>query len=762
MSDTLPPTPAKAPKKKRTGLRRFLRAAAFTIALLIVAGAAALVIGYVVTPIPDPNRLVTANATIVYYQDGKTPLGSFAARNRTSVTFEQISPKMQEAVIAAENRDFWTDRGISPSGTVRALWRDVRGGEPTQGASTITQQYVKNYYLTDEQTLSRKVRELFITVKVQRRLDKKDILTNYLNTVYFGRGAYGVEAASQTYFGVSAKQLTNEQSAVLASMLKGPSLYDPAGGRTNVKRLTDRYHYVLIGMAEAGKYDATKAPTAKLPAIDAPSQDQQYSGTRGYLLAAARAELVKRGITEQELNAGGLRITTTFDPTMQTAAEKAVKDNMPTKNATGLHVGLAAVEPGTGAVRALYGGTDYLKHPFSDATQATWQPGSSFKAFTLAAMLKENIGLTTRADGNTLSLPDGERVRNEFHTNYGSSVSMLYATEKSINTAFVDITQRIGPAKVVDAAIAAGVPKDAKNLQPVPVVTLGVASETPLTMANAYATMAAQGKRADAHTIDIVKTRAGKTRLKVDANVTQTIDVDVTRDVTYALEQVVAHGTGTAAQALDRPVAGKTGTHEDLTAWFMGYTPQLSASVGFYKVDPKGKRVSLDGTGGMSTFFGGTVPTKMWTEFMKDALAGQPVEKFDPLANIGGGQPTSTASPTPQNTATTTPAPTTAPPTTAPPTTAPPTTAPPTTAPPTTAPPTTAPPTTTGPTTPPPTPTTGATTPPPPTHPTTPPPTTGHTTTPQPTRTLRPTATTTPRQTATPRATKTGAPAVTG
>ncbi|HEY8789510.1 MAG TPA: transglycosylase domain-containing protein [Actinopolymorphaceae bacterium] len=727
MSDTKPPSPPKAPKGRRTGLRRLVRAMVFTVALLIVAGAAALVIGYVVTPIPDPNRLVTANATIVYYADGKIPLGTFAARNRTSVALDQISPKAQEAVIAAENRDFWTDRGISPSGIVRALWRDVRG-QPTQGASTITQQYVKNYYLTDEQTLSRKVRELFITLKVQRQLDKQEILTNYLNTVYFGRGTYGIEAASQTYFGVSAKDLTNEQSAVLASMLKGPSLYDPAGGKTNVTRLTDRYHYVLIGMAEAGKYDATKAPTVKLPTIDAPSQEQQYSGTRGYLLAAARAELVRRGITEQELNSGGLRITTTFDPKMQTAAEKAVKDNMPTEKAAGLHVGLAAVEPGTGAVRAIYGGKNYLKQPFSDATQASWQPGSSFKAFTLAAMLKENIGLRSTADGNTLTLPDGEQVRNEFHRNYGSSVNMLYATEQSINTAFVDVTQKIGPTKVVDAAIAAGVPKDPKNLQAVPVVTLGVASETPLTMANAYATMAAQGKRADAHTIDIVKTRAGKTRLKVDANVTQTIDVDVTRDVTYALEQVVQRGTGTAARALDRPVAGKTGTHEDLTAWFMGYTPQLSASVGFYKVDSKGKRLSLDGTGGMSTFFGGIVPTKMWTEFMKLALAGQPVEKFDGPANIGGRVvPTTTSTPTPTTTAN---------PTTPPATTPPPTTPPPTTPAPTTPPATTTPPTTPAPTTPEPT---GTVLP-----------------------TVTPPVTIPPRPTTTPRATRTGAPADTG
>ena len=423
-------------------------------------------------------------------------------------------------------------------------------------------------------------------------------------------------------------------------------------------------------MADAGQFDPKKAQTAKLPAIARQSQDEQYQGTRGYLLAAARAELVKRGISEQELNSGGLRITTTFDPKMQTAAEKAVKDNMPTDDAKGLHVGLAAVEPGTGAVRAIYGGKDYLKQPFNDATQAAFQPGSSFKAFSLAAMLKDDIGLRATFTGNTIYYPDGSKVRNEFNRNYGPAVNMLYATEQSINTAFVDMTQTIGPEKVVDAAVAAGVPRDPKNLEAVPVVTLGVAAETPLTMANAYATFAAQGKRAESHTIAIVKTRAGKTRLAVDPETKQTIDVDVTRDVTYALEQVVNRGTGTAALALNRPAAGKTGTHEDLTAWFVGYTPQLSTSVGFYRVDAKGKRESLDNVAGMSTFFGGAVPTRMWTDFMKLALVGKPVKDFDDPVWTGG-RPTSTATARPSATSTpsTTPSPSVTPTPTATPTT---------------------------------------------------------------------------------------------
>jgi membrane peptidoglycan carboxypeptidase len=638
------------PRKRRRPITRALRATILSIVLLIVAGAAAAVIGYVLTPIPDPNQLVTANATIVYYADGTTQLGRFAARNRISVPLTKISPDMQEAVIAAENRSFWTDNGISPKGMVRALWADVRG-QPTQGASTITQQYVKNYYLNDDQTLSRKVRELFITLKVQRKLGKRDILDAYLNTVYFGRGAYGVQTAAHTYFGVPASKLTAEQSAVLASVLKAPAYYDPAEGSGNVSHLRNRYHYVLEGMAAAGHYPKHKAATVKLPAIKKVNRDEQFKGPRGYLLAAAKQELLRRGISEQEINGGGLRVITTFEPKAQKAAEQAVKQYTPKQDAKGLHVGLAAVQPGTGDVVALYGGADYLKHPYSDATQATFQPGSTFKAFTLAAMLNEGISLKDHFSGNTLYFGDGGMVRNEFGKQYGPSVSMLYATEESINTAFVDVTRKIGPQKVVDAAIAAGVPKNPKDLQAVPVVTLGVASETPLTMANAYATFADQGKRAQPHTIKSVSLRSGRSRLVVDPKPKQTIDADVSRDVTYALQQVVKHGTGTAAQALGRPAAGKTGTHEDTTAWFVGYTPQLSAAVGFYKVNGKGQRQSLDGVGGLSTFFGAKFPAELWTAFMKGALAGQPVKQFPPPAWVGVSDHVVTSTPTPSRTA---------------------------------------------------------------------------------------------------------------
>ena len=624
------------PRKPRSRRRKVGRALLFSFILLVVAGAASLVIGYAITPVPDPNKLVTANATIIYYADGKTQLGTFAAQNRTTVSLNEVSKAAQDATIAAENRTFWTDHGVSVTGMARAAWNDIRG-DSTQGASTITQQYVKNYYLTQEQTISRKVRELFITLKVQRQMSKGQILAGYLNTVYYGRGAYGIESAAQTYFGVGAADLGAEQSAVLASLLKAPSRYDPAVSTASRNRLVDRYHYVLQQMAELGSYPEAKAAKAKLPDIKSADVQQQFAGPTGYLLAAVRNELLTAGgLSEQEITAGGLRVVTTLDKKAQAAAQKAVEDNRPTVDSAGVHIGLAATEPGTGRVMAAYGGRDYLTRAFSDATQAKFQPGSSFKAFTLAAMLSDDVSLRSRFDGNTpLELPDGAVVNNDGDESYGSSVDMLTATAKSINTAFVDVTQTIGAERVVDAAIAAGVPKDPQDLLPVPVVTLGVASETPLTMANAYGTFASEGERATPHFVQEVTSRGGRTVYEPEDKTTRAFDADVTADVTYALQQVVERGTGVKAQSVGRPVAGKTGTHEDQTAWFVGYTPQLVAAVGTYREDSKGKRQSLDGVDGRSAIFGADYPLDIWAAFMKAAMEGKPVKNFPEPAFVG-------------------------------------------------------------------------------------------------------------------------------
>ena len=633
--------------------------------LLLVGGLVAFAIGYSMTPIPNPNADFTANATTLYYKDGKSVLGSFHAQNRISVPLDQVPKATQDAVIAAENRSFWTDRGISPTGIIRAAWNTARG-QSTQGGSTITQQYVKNFYLEQDQTWKRKLKELFITLKVQRQLSKEEILQNYLNTSYFGRGAYGIEVASGAYFGKHVQDLTPQESAVLASVLRAPSNYDPAGEPGNRDRLEGRFRYVMRGMAALRTVSPGEAAAAQVPKVKPVNSKRTYDGPRGFLLVQVRKELLKLGYRERDLETGGLRVTTTYDMKAQQAMEKAFKKDFPTKNAKGVHAGAAAVRPGTGQVVAMYGGPDYLERQFNDATQAKLQPGSTFKPFALAAALEDDISLKSRFAGNSpFELDDGDSVRNEHNHDYGRYVDLMKATRDSINTAYVDLTvNAISPSEVVDSAVRAGVPEKTAGLDKHAKVALGFASVSPMDMANSYATFAIGGQRARWHVVEQVSNTGGEVLHQADPGLEREYESDVVRDVNFALQDVVKRGSGEKeAKRLGRPAAGKTGTHEDQTAWFVGYTPQLAASVAFYKdANGDGVKESLDDVGGMNTFFGGGYPARIWASFMRGALAGKPVQQFPPPAKIGktlNPKPTFTPTPTPTLTDTPSPTPTT-------------------------------------------------------------------------------------------------------
>jgi membrane peptidoglycan carboxypeptidase len=330
-----------------------------------------------------------------------------------------------------------------------------------------------------------------------------------------------------------------------------------------------------------------------------------------------------------------------------------------------VHIGLSAVQPGTGAVLAMYGGSNAGE--LNEATQARVQPGSSFKPFALTAALRHDVGLRSRFNGNSpQELPGTDKeVNNEFDRDYGSSVDLIKATEQSINTAYVDLALEIGPRRVLEAAVDAGIPEDTPGLEPNAVIPLGTLSVHNIDMANAYATFAARGEATPWHVLDEVKGANGGTRYKADVRPDRVFDKDVMADVSYALQQVVKNGTGTEAQSLGRPVAGKTGTaalRPDTTtsAWFVGYTPQISAAVSFYKGTG---RADLDGVGGLSTFFGGEYPARIWTAFMTGAMQGMAVEDFPEPAFVGetvNPPPPPQPSPTPSSeTPTPTPTPTT-------------------------------------------------------------------------------------------------------
>lgn len=615
------------PRSTRSGICRFWpswRQWILLVVLGIVVVLGAFTILVIRTVIPSPSEIASAQASIVYWDDGTTEIGHIASANRISVPLTDIPVDAQHAVLAAEDRDFYDHGGFSITGIARAAWNNVTGGS-TQGGSTITQQYAKNAFLTADRTWSRKLEELLISVKLETESSKDQILEDYLNTIYWGRGSYGIETASQAYFGIPASKLDLGQSAALAAIIRSPGGYAP---ESHLAALKGRWAYVLDGMVTKGWITPAQRAAAVFPDFVKPGKATRLGGTTGYLLQAVRAELLRRGISQDTIDAGGLRIVTTFDRKAQQAAVRAVRDVVPKTGSKGLRVGLVAVEPGTGRVVAMYGGADYASNQVNNATQAIGQAGSTFKPFALAAATEQGVPLSSTWDGNNGIDVDGYRVVNEGDRSWGQ-VSLLKATESSINSAYVQLSSTIGYDSVVDAAVRAGIPANTPALQPVRSVALGVASPHAIDMASAYATFANRGTAVAPTVLQTVDGANDGRLLEVTPTPRQQFTPEVADTVNYALQQVVTDGTGYRAQELGRPAAGKTGTtNGNLSAWFVGYTPNLSTAVMLVKDGKDGNPVSLAGLGGESTVTGGNYPARLWTAFMTAALQDTPVEQF--------------------------------------------------------------------------------------------------------------------------------------
>jgi len=602
--------------------------------VLAVVGLGVGIAAVAATDVPSPNEVATSEATIVLWDDGTTELGRLGDATRRSVDLATVPIDAQRAVLAAEDRSFYDHGGISPAGLIRAAWNNVLGGA-TQGGSTITQQYAKNAYLTQDRSWSRKVREALLAFKLETVVSKDQILQDYLNTIYFGRGAYGIEAAAIAYFNEPASELTLAQSAVLASIIKSPNGLAP---EDNLPSLQARWEFVLDAMVTEGWITQEERDQATFPKIKKQKATNRLGGQTGYLLEAVTDQLIALGFDETEIQRGGLRIVSTFDQQAQAAAVEAVQEEGPTSGTEGLRIGLASIRPRTGQVVAMYGGADFVQDQINNATRPFAQAGSTFKPFALAAAVEQGISLSSRWDGNSPATVNGYTFDNYANRSFGI-VTLLQATERSINSAYVQLEADIGVDTVADAALRAGIPEGTPglNLDALDLTfVLGTASPSGLDMANAYATFAASGVRATPTFIEQVIGPNGGVLYQRSDEATAAFDASTADTVTYALNKTVMLGTALAARDLDRPAAAKTGTTDDnKSAWFVGYTPDLATAVLMAKEDREGKPVSMSGTGGLDTVTGGSFPAAIWTAFMRKALDGTPVQEFpDPPAGV--------------------------------------------------------------------------------------------------------------------------------
>ncbi|MEU6208982.1 transglycosylase domain-containing protein [Streptomyces sp. NPDC047023] len=688
---------------KRTGIRRFftwkkILSAFFGMILLMMA--AAVVLYFSVNEPTDPNKQATLQSNTYRWSDGSI-MANTGKMNREIVSLDKIPQDVRTAFIAIENKSFYQDRGIDLMGVARGLFNTVRG-KGTAGGSTITQQYVKNYYLTQDQSATRKLRELVISLKVDQRMEKDDILAGYLNTNFYGRNAYGIQAAAQAFYGVDAGQLTLEQGAYLASVIQAPSQYDLATAGPNGTRLVNiRFNAVLDNMVEMGKLDPEKRKGMTLPPPIKPKPRPGMDGQKGYLVQAANDELNKQHIEDAEIAAGGWNITLNVDKDKQSALEKAVHDELEskldrkdTKNRPqdqSVQAGATSVDPKTGAVVAMYGGVGLEEKSESNALRTDYQPGSTFKPIVLASGLENGSNtqdgkpITPNAlyDGTSKRPVVGSKIpfnpQNQDNRNFGTPMmSVQEATNYSVNSVYAQMIVDVKPQNVKKTALALGM-KDREGWpEDKPAMALGTMSANTLEMAGVYATLDNHGKKV---TPTIVKKAEHKDRefAPQQGVGSQAVSRKTADTVTKVLQGVVEDegGSGNKVRSSAYEAGGKTGTTEsNVAAWFTGYTPELVTVVAMFGEDPTThNQVTLTGTAGLGRAGGSSFPASIWRAYTLAALKGVDTGKFQLTeAEMGAVQtPSRSASPTPSTSPSSSPPAATTSPTTSP---TPPTTSP--------------------------------------------------------------------------------------
>lgn len=590
--------------------------------------------------VPLPADPPAPQASVLYYSDGRTILARVGTVDHSDVPLSSVPVYVQHAVLAAEDRDFYGHPGVSARGIVRAALAVVKGG--SQGASTVTQQYTRNAFLTQDFSVGRKAKEIALAVKLERRYSKNEILAKYLNTIYYGRGAYGIAAAAHAFFDVTPDQLTLAQGAVIAAVIKDPWHLDPANDPARAK---ERWSWVIDAMYEQGWIDRATADAQRYPTVQSRwASSEKLDGPTGLVVDQVEQELATHGVTSQMLHTAGLSIVTTLDATSQQAALDLVEATLRGQPAK-LRAALVAVDPASGGVRAYYGG-DRGRGYFDDAV-APRPPASTFKPIVLAAALRRGIGYLSRWDGTSpRSFPGrlGVPLFNRDNLQY-PDCTLETAMVQSLNTPFYALAEQIGADAVQGMAVGLGIsPKyDGKKSmvdaegepspgRTRPDIAIGRYAVTPADLASVYATFAAGGVRSIRHFVQSVASPDRQLQWTAEPDRRRMLDAEIAADVSVVLRAVVEHHR----LAPGRPAAGKTGTQQwadtsdNQDAWMAGYTPQLAVAVWMGQAVP-GKIRDASG----KPISGETLPAQLWREFLTRALDGDNEVAFPAAAHVG-------------------------------------------------------------------------------------------------------------------------------
>ena len=625
---------SKGPKPKGKSKHLILKWVLGITGALLALGIGAFAYLYATTEIPQPESIAVAENTTVYYADGTTPIGTFSEQNREIIDCSVLPDYVGQAVVASEDRSFYTNRGIDLVGIARAFWNNLTTGS-RQGGSTITQQYAERYYLGETTSYLGKAREAILALKIAQAQDKDQVLCNYMNTIYLGRGTYGIQAAAKAYFGKEAKDLTVAEAAMLAGIIPSPSSWDPA---VDPEQAQARFTRVLRIMQEDGYITAQEQQEAQFPQTIEYTQQNSYQGANGYLLQMVRDELTGSGtFSAEQLDTGGYAIVTTIDKSKQdlmysvvSPAQNGMQDVIP----DGMEFGGISVNAKDGSIISVYAGEDYLTKQLNQATQSVYEIGSTMKPMALLGAIQEGVNLDTVFNGNSPRKFDGiaDPVGNFGNMSYGN-VNLYTATAQSLNTVYMDVQAKLGTQRIAEIAKEAGAESDALDGTN-PFTVLGNNALTTKDVARMYATIANQGNRPNIHIVSSVKNTDGEDIYKAPTDTTQVFDANDTALVTKAMTGTVQNGTATEALAVGHNLAMKTGTANDsYAASAVGFTPSVVSVFAMWYPDANGNPQEVPAFGGWSG--GSDYPVHLFTQYMTQALAGTDNETFPNAVDHG-------------------------------------------------------------------------------------------------------------------------------